>query len=457
MKSPLWILNSTFTVLFLFSLLIMFFMRIQIPPRTSLVPQVLAPARDNDISKINPALIYENDPFGTVFKPVEQKAGEKEEEEPEIFVPTPPNMVSPTERSQAAIEFLPPLSLKLRGIIFNSNALYSRAMIANTKTNTEALYRVGDKIEDATLIHISKRKVVFIRPNSQQELLFINEEDAEKDPLYQGERIWSKIITPLDENVYRIDSTGFGKHITNVAQIFDQLDVTTAFDKGKNIGCRIGKLSSHSLGGQLGLHQGDVVVAVNNIPPTTTKNRVSIYQAIKNAGVQQRISVFVLRGGQQREIVYMVQKITDEEDVELKEAEEAAMRANRIPGGIPLGRNAGGLPFPPSAQPVNIPPAPLSQMPIRTPSFGSSNESIMEPKEKNMPEMTINAQPGQIFQSPTEQFTPIPMPEAAIPQEGILERNLAENPAQSEVENTLKRRDQKSMLGYGSRSAVLQR
>lgn len=424
MKSPLWILNSAFTVLFLISLLFVFFMRVQIPVRTALIPQVPGVARDSDSSKVNPVLIYQNDLFGTIVKPVEPKI----EEQPvkEIVIPEPPKMISPTARSRVVPEFLPPLQLKLRGVVCNTNSLYSRAMVMDAKTNAESLLKIGDKIEDAMLVHISKHKAVFVRPNGQQETLFVTEDDAQKDPLYQGERAWKSIITSMNDKTFRIDVTGFKKQITNVGQILDQLDITPALQDGKNIGCRVGQLGTRSVGTYLGLKYDDIIMSINGIKPTSTKNRVAIFKGIRDAGVDQKIEVTVLRGGAEFEIVYLVQPVTSEEDPELSAVEEASVRERKLPGGIVMDRSQIRPPFITSPKP--------QMMPV---GAQSPHESVQQGRQKSNGLPVNGIEPRELVGDPT--------------------RTLMQNSGQSAVEDAFRRRDKKSMLGYGSRSAFLQR
>lgn len=410
MKSPLWILNSAFTVLFLISLLLVFFMRVQIPVRTGLIPQIPNAVHDSDSSKVNPVLIYENDLFGTIVRPVE-----KPEEAPEakaIVMPALPPMVKEKASVRAMPNFLPPLQLKLRGVVFNTNSLYSRAIVINTKTNAESLFRTGDQIEDATLVHIGKKKAVFVRPNGQQETLFVSDDDAQNDPLYQGERAWATAITPLNETTFRIDGIGFKKHITSVAQLLDQLDITPALEDGKNIGCRIGKLTRQSIGTHIGLKNGDVITNINGTKPTSTKNRVAIFKAIREAGVDQKITVTVTRAGTPLELNYLIQPVTEEEE-ELKTEQKTSTSIydRKLPSGIMLDRSQSQLP--PVSSPFPLP----------------NNEPIVIP----------NAVAG-----PTQLG-------------GANGRTLVPSAGQEPVENAFRRRDKKSMLGYGSRSAFLQR
>lgn len=398
-------------------------MRVQIPVRTALTPQIPSVVHDSDSSKINPALIYEHDLFGTIVKPVEKT--EEEVVEKTITIPPLPTMISAKPHARTMPEFLPPLQLKLRGVVFNTNSLYSRAIVINTKTNAENLYRIGDKIEDATLVHIGKKKVVFVRPNGQQETLFISEDDAQKDPLYQGDRVWGTIIIPLNATTFRIDGTKFKKHIISVAQLLDQLDITPALDEGKNIGCQVGKLAQNSIGTHIGLKNGDVITSINGTKPTSTKNRVAIFKAIKQAGANQKITVEIIRGKSPIELNYIVQPVTDEDEEEIKSEQQAIAYERKLPGGIMLDRSQSQLPqIPPSSQPSPFPAS--SSLPQVSPQ---TNEPIVIPN--------VGVGPSQLG--------------------GANNRTLVPAEGHESVENAFRRRDKKSMLGYGSRNAFLQR
>jgi len=92
-------------------------------------------------------------------------------------------------------KFLDPLDITLKGIIvLVHNDSKNRAIIADNKTNKELTYKVGSAIEDAQLIRILSNKVIFLRSNGQQEVLYLREKDAELDPVYTIIDNWDGII-----------------------------------------------------------------------------------------------------------------------------------------------------------------------------------------------------------------------------------------------------------------------
>lgn len=303
MKSPLWILNSSLVLLLGIILGVIFFMRVDIPGRKSLTPQAIAPVQQ-DVSKVNTTRIYESDLFNTYIKPSTTRPIPPSEA---IKFPKPPTPKTAIQRQRPVPEFLQPLEVDLKGVIFNSNSIYSRAIVADRKNKKENLYKIGDSIADANLIYIGKNKAIFIRSNGQQETLFVTEEDAKNDPIYGGSQEWKTAVEKIDDHTFIINTEPFKKQVTNLAQLLDILDITTAFAKGKSIGCRVGRMTGN-LGQTLGLKHGDVIISINNTPTTSTSDRVTIYKEIEQAENNQRIPVAIQREGAKQKITYILRK-----------------------------------------------------------------------------------------------------------------------------------------------------
>lgn len=323
MKNPLWIINSALAVLVCLLFILMVALKSSLPKRESLSAHAVAPVQNN-LARVIPARIYENDLFKTYVKPVIQAPPVAEEN---FNPPPPPQPKSFAKKPKSAPEFLPPLDIELKGVIFNSNSFYSRAIIMNRKTKQETLYKIGDAIEDAHLIYVGKNKVMFIRSNGQQESLFVTAEDAQKDPIYAPSQTTSA-VEKIDDTNYIINIDQFTKEINNLAQLLDALDITTAFDKGQSIGCHIGKISLKSIGAALGLRQGDVIVSINNIPTNTTSQRVKIYKELEKADNNQYVPVVILRGGRTVDITYTLHKRAPKKETDSK--------YHRLPAGTPL-------------------------------------------------------------------------------------------------------------------------
>jgi len=304
MKSPLWILNTMLALLLLVFLLIILLVRPHKPARTSLAvtPPSMAPGEATP--QIDPSLIYKNDLFGTYqAAPVPTKA---EEEQKRAAVPQPPALKVAQMIQKPSPQFLAPLGVSLKGIMYSSNDQDNRAIVSDNQSKKEALYKVGDSILDAEIIFIGSNKVIFIRSNGQQETLFVTQDDAQEDPIYTQKDSWAPLIKQTGEHEYIVQYEPFVQRIQNLAQFIDMLDITTAFQKGKIVGCRVGKFPQNSVGPLLGLQQGDIITSINNIPTTTTTNRVAIYQELKKNTQEMVITVNLVRQGQPVTLHYQI-------------------------------------------------------------------------------------------------------------------------------------------------------
>jgi len=290
----------------------MFFAYTTIPERENIEPDVYIKPIQKDEIQINIAKIYQDDLFGTYKKEFTS------ESEPEYVkpVPTPPVPERPMVPEAPKPQFLDPLGIMLKGIIIvGYDESKNRAIIKNEKTAKEKAYKIEDTIEDAQVIKIMNNKVILLRSNGQQEVLYLRENDAKYDPIYNIITGWETVIKKTGNNEYLINPITFLERVNNLAQFIDLLDLTTVYQKGKSIGCRIGKLDSQSMGTALGLRSSDIVTQINEIAATDTPNRFAIYQEIIKMGPHDTIAVEIVRNNRIIMIYYTIDEPSEEKDV----------------------------------------------------------------------------------------------------------------------------------------------
>ena len=167
---------------------------------------------------------------------------------------------------------------------------------------------MGNTIGDAQLIRIFNNKVIFLRSNGQQEVLYLREKDAELDPTYAALSGWSDVIKRVDDYHHVVNPEAFITRIQNLAQFIDMLDLTTAYQKGQSIGCRVGAVKQNSLGAALGFDTGDIIVDVDGIPAIDTPQRFQIYKNIIAKKADEPITVQILRNNQRLTLVYALEE-----------------------------------------------------------------------------------------------------------------------------------------------------
>lgn len=305
MKNPLWIVNSALIILLIGGATTLLVMRRDVPLRRSIVATAPDSSQKKDVSRIASNRITEADLFNTVVK----RAPALEIVDPVKPIPRPPTPAPVVIPETPKPEFLSPLEVTVRGVIYAGNDLDNRAIIMNNKTKQETLCKIGDRLEDADIIKIGRNKVVFVRVNGQQETLFISQRDARKDPGFVTDGSWNGIVSQASESMFLVDPKRLVERMQTLAQFIDTLDITTAFSRGSIIGCRIGRLAPQSLGRALGLLPGDIITEINGVAPTTTANRVEIYTAIRTLKRSDSITTKIIRGSETIARTYILQKI----------------------------------------------------------------------------------------------------------------------------------------------------
>lgn len=299
MKSPLWIINSILiAILVAMAIFILYSIKnitqrprigsIKVMPRPEVIKKEVLKPKDLRV------IYEENDLFGT-FKQaiIPEKA-------PEVIpqLPKPPAPKPVITPQPPPIQFLEPLPIKITGIIASSNEAKSQVSIMNNNTKKTESYRVGDKLFDAYIIRIFPKKIIIIRSNGQQETLFMFAPDAQAEIKSLQDPAWHEVIQRQTDYTYLVNPSTLASRLSSLAEFIDMVDITTAFKKGHSVGIRIGRMDSKSIGYALGFMPGDIITKIQEIAPTTTKNRLQIYTNLTQAEIGTKITVEFSRRGQ---------------------------------------------------------------------------------------------------------------------------------------------------------------
>jgi type II secretion system protein C len=326
MKHPFWIANSILLFVFVMILLGISYMGTPLPERADIEPTRSAAQETTEALPLDVEKIYEQDLFGTYQEkaplPVEKGVPP---------IPQPPKPQVAVVPPVATPQFIDPLNITLKGILVVSvQEEKNRAIIQDNKTTVEKTYKVGDAVEDAQLIRIFSNKIILLRSNGQQEVLYLREQDAQLDPAYAAIASWADAIQEVKRDQFAINTTEFLLRIKNLAQFIDLLGLTTAYKDGKSVGCRVGEVEDKSLGYYLGLKTGDIIKTINGIATTTTDNRLKIYKTILETRDEGVIQVILTRNNDEHELLYVIQSNKpskrDQQKLALAKQEEEAKK-----------------------------------------------------------------------------------------------------------------------------------
>ena len=308
MVQPFWMINSSLLIACLIAIGTACFLTIKVPERIDIEPVLYSTPKKEQHVAINIRHIYEHDLFGTFKKEIPQKPVPEKIALP----PEPPMPQKVTIPEKPKNNFLEPLNITLKGIIISTEESKNHAFIADNKTTQEGVYKIGDTIQDAQLIRIFNNKIILLRNNGQQEVLYLREQDAKADPSFTKINDWNTSIKRISGNQFQIFPFPFLKRIETLPHFIEMLNLTTAYQKGVPIGLRIGNSEENSVGFALGLLPGDIITSIYNIPSTTILNRVEIYNKIIKMELPGTIDVLFLRNGRSNHYTYTIDEMKHE-------------------------------------------------------------------------------------------------------------------------------------------------
>ena len=308
MRQPLWAINSSLLLLFLLGQVVFFMIRAPIPRRISLEPGAMKALGKNTAVVVDIKTIYdENDLFGTFAPKAPVMPKQLDMTIPQI--PEAPAAIPLTVPMEAQKVFVAPLPVVLKGVIYlHDQPARSIAMVQFQDSKEEINYRVGQLINDAQILKILADNIVVVRSNGQQETLYLRENDATHDLALETAKELSGLVIHQRNGVYQVPVDKFIAQIKNLGQFIDLLDLTTVYQKGKSIGCRVGKASKDTLGAKLGFAYDDIITQVDGLPVTDIASRVLAFDHVIEKKIGDKLVVHVDRAGAPIPIQYALTK-----------------------------------------------------------------------------------------------------------------------------------------------------
>ena len=222
-----------------------------------------------------------------------------------VVAPPPP----PPEVSAA------PLPLRLVGIIAGIKAPAPRfAIIESTGSQPgQAVYQVGDSVQQVFIVDILPGCVVFDRGGSRQKLCF--EKDggtatasgaaprAAAAPAPRPAETGGSDIVRIDPGTWQIKREKLLEHFSNVGALSGQATVTPYFAQGQQLGFRLSRLRAGSMLQQIGLQEGDVLQQVNGLALHTPQEALQAYQQLQT---ESTVRLNILRNNSPTTLTYEI-------------------------------------------------------------------------------------------------------------------------------------------------------
>jgi general secretion pathway protein C len=199
------------------------------------------------------------------------------------------------------------LDLRLLGTIAGLGK-DSYAVIEQTKTRSQDLYKVGDTIDQARIKLILRKKIV-LTIDGRDEVLEIPEErlnamtDSGDSPPDQGRFSSFQSGQAGDVTNINLNRDDVERAFNNVNELMRTVRVRPHFSGGKPDGLRLDNVTSGSIFSEMGLQDRDVIVGVNSRRINSVDDCMEVYRNLSSAS---ELMLEIKRGESSRFIKYNI-------------------------------------------------------------------------------------------------------------------------------------------------------
>jgi general secretion pathway protein C len=195
------------------------------------------------------------------------------------------------------------LKLRLWGTVTRQNAA-SYAVIEDTKTREQNLYRTGDTIQEATLKMILREKIVLTVDN-QDEILTMEEPVASRRRFLAGRKNLRTPRQPISSYSRKItlDRARLESAMENLGQFMDQATIRPYIEDGRPTGISITGIKPDAIFRRMRLRNGDIITGVNSRPIESVEDAIAVFESLTTSS---EIQVDIKRRGRKRRLDYRI-------------------------------------------------------------------------------------------------------------------------------------------------------
>jgi general secretion pathway protein C len=198
------------------------------------------------------------------------------------------------------IENLEPTDLKLDLLgTITGDQKEAYAVIEDTTTKQQNLFRIGDTIQNAIVKMILREKVV-LNVNGKDEILKI-EKDREGPKNFNTQATAVRPERSQNINVRRSQMESAVKDVNNLMK---EIRIRPNFRNGKPDGLRLTGIRPNSIFYNMGLKSGDILTGANGKPIESVEDVFKLYQNLQSSS---KVELQIKRRGQLKTIDYHIE------------------------------------------------------------------------------------------------------------------------------------------------------
>lgn len=185
-------------------------------------------------------------------------------------------------------------SMILKGLYGTNARGYAIVAMKSSPANT-SIVGVSQEYQGYVLKSILNSSVIFSKENKEYVLLM---EDMKTLPTFESDN--NKNINDIQHTISREDIKNYSNDPQN---IWKDISIEEVKNNNKIFGFQVMDINSQSRFASLGLQKGDIIIKVNNVPLTSYKEAIDVYN---NLDILHTVQIVLIRKDQEKELVYEI-------------------------------------------------------------------------------------------------------------------------------------------------------
>jgi general secretion pathway protein C len=196
------------------------------------------------------------------------------------------------------------LKLKLWGTVSRQDGA-AYAVIEDTKTRQQNLYRAGDSIQNATVKMILREKVVLTVNDSDEILTMEDIATGRKSALPRGQgRQAARLPVSSYTRKITLNRASIDNALENIGQLMDQATIRPHIEDGRPAGIAITGIRPNAIFRKMRLRNGDVITGVNGRSIESVEDAISVFEDLTTSS---EIKVDIKRRGRNQTLDYKIE------------------------------------------------------------------------------------------------------------------------------------------------------
>lgn len=171
------------------------------------------------------------------------------------------------------------------------------AVIQEKAKRTQALYKEGDTIQNATISKILRGKVI-LRVGDKNQILTMEEKSTSSTSRTRRTPVRAR---PVPGSTITLDRDMVAKSLGNIGDLLSQVRVRPHYKNGKADGLMLSQVKPNTIFTKLGLRNGDIIQSVDGEQIESPDEIMDFYEDLKSGS---SVSLEIMRRGKKKSLTY---------------------------------------------------------------------------------------------------------------------------------------------------------